>query len=58
MIISIKLIRAIEAELKKQKALLELLISREENYNDDLSNEKSFVESSINYYEKLLKEVG
>lgn len=55
MLISIKIKKTIETEIKNQKALLKLLVSQEQNYNVDLSEQKKDIEKSIEYYESVIK---
>ena len=56
MLISVKIKKTIEAEVKAQKALLKLLVSQENNYGVDLSKEKAEINKSLVYYDKVLKE--
>lgn len=58
MLISIKIKKAIETEAKSQKQLLKLLVNQEANYGVDLSQEKAEINKSVEYYEKVLKEVA
>lgn len=58
MLISIKIKKAIETEAKSQKQLLKLLVNQEANYCVDLSQEKAEINKSIEYYDKVLKEVA
>lgn len=56
MLLSLKIKKAIEGEIKSQKALLKLLVSQEANYGSNCSKEKEEINKSIAYYEKVLKE--
>lgn len=58
MLLSIKIKKVIEAEVKSQKALLKLLVAQETNYGTDCSKEKTDINNSITYYEKILKEAA
>ena len=58
MLVSIKIKKAIESEIKQQKALLKLLVAQESNYGTDYSKEKADINQSITYYEKVLKEAA
>lgn len=56
MLISTKIKKVIENEIKSQKTLLKLMTNQETNYGVDLSKEKSDINKSVAYYEKVLKE--
>ena len=58
MLVSIKIKKAIEQEAKNQKQLLKLLVNQEANYGVDLSKEKAEINKSLEYYDKVLKEVA
>lgn len=58
MLVSLKIKKAIEAEVKGQKALLKLLESQEANYNSDCNEVKENVKASIDYYNKILNEAA
>lgn len=58
MLISIKIKKAIETEAKSQAQLLKLLENQEANYGVDLSKEKAEINKSLEYYDKVLKEVA
>ncbi len=58
MLVSIKIKKAIEQEAKNQKQLLKLLENQEANYGVDLSKEKTEINKSLAYYEKVLKEAA
>ncbi len=58
MLVSIKIKKAIEVEAKSQKQLLKLLETQEANYGVDLSKEKAEINKSLEYYDKVLKEVA
>lgn len=58
MLISIKLKKAIEGEIKAQQTLLKLLENQEQNYNVDCSKEKAEIEESIAYYNKVIKDAA
>ena len=58
MLVSIKIKKAIEVEAKSQKQLLKLLENQEANYGVDLSKEKTEINKSLAYYEKVLKEAA
>lgn len=56
--ISIKIKKALETEIKSQQALLKLLANQEKNYNKDLTKEKQDIETSIAYYNKVIKDAA
>lgn len=56
--ISNKIIKALETEIKSQETLLKLLVSQEKNYNRDLTKEKQEIESTIAYYNKVIKDAA
>ncbi len=58
MLISNKLKKAIESEVKAQQTLLKLLVNQEQNYNVDCSKEKEDIEKSIAYYNKVIKDAA
>lgn len=58
MLISEKIKKSIETEVKSQKNLLKLLDNQEKNYKVDLKQEKENIATSITYYEKVLSEVA
>ena len=58
MLVSIKIKKAIEQEVKSQKALLKLLETQEANYSVDLSKEKGEINKSLAYYDKVIKEAA
>lgn len=55
-LISEKIKKAIESELKSQQAYLKLLESQEKYYGKDHTEEKEFVKKTIANYDKMLKE--
>ena len=58
MLVSKKIYKAIENELKAQKGLVKMLEAQEESYAVDLTKEKEAVNKNINFYEKVLKEAA
>lgn len=58
MLVSIKIKKAIESEIKAQQTLLKLLVAQEQNYNVDCSKEKEDIEKSISYYNKVIKDAA
>lgn len=58
MLISVEIKKKIEKEAKTQRTLLKLLENQEKNYNMDLTQEKEDINKSIDYYDKVLKEVA
>lgn len=58
MLVSEKIKKAIESEVKSQKSLLKLLEAHEKNYKVDYSEEKEEINASLNYYDKILNEAA
>lgn len=58
MLVSEKIKKAIESEVKAQKQLLKLLEAQEKNYKQDYAEEKQAINDSLNYYDKVLKEAA
>ncbi len=58
MLISNNIKKAIEAEIKSQQTLLNLLVKQETSYNVDLSATKAEINDTIAYYEKVVKEAA
>lgn len=58
MLISVKIRKSIESEVKVQKSLLKALEVQEKNYNVDLGQQKEDISKSLEYYEKVLKEAA
>ena len=58
MLVSIKIRKSIESEVKVQKSLLKALETQEKNYNIDLTRQKQDITKSIEYYEKVLPTLG
>lgn len=58
MLISVKIKKSIESEVKVQKNLLKALEVQEKNYSVDLSQPKEDVSKSLDFYEKVLKEAA
>lgn len=58
MLVSEKIKRAIEIEVKAQKQLLKLLEAQEKNYKEDYGDKKEAINQSLNYYDKVLKEAA
>ena len=56
MLISNNIKKAIEAEIKSQQALVNMLIKQEASYNVDLTATKTEINNTIAYYEKVIKE--
>lgn len=56
MLVSLKIKKAIEAEIKSQRAYLKALETQEKNYSKDLTEEKQTVKDSIANYEAFIKE--
>ena len=57
-VISIKIIKAIEQEVKNQKLFIKALENQEKNYGSDFTEEKNKTQESIDYYNKMLKEAA
>lgn len=55
MLLSLKIKKAIESEIKVQQALKKSLELQETNYNVDLSNMKNDIEKVIAYYQDFIK---
>ncbi len=58
MLISEKIKKTIESEVKAQQTLLKLLVNQEQNYNVDCSKEKEAIEESIAYYNKVIRDAA
>ena len=58
MLVSEKIKKAIEAEVKSQKQLLKLLDAQEKNYKVDYSDKKEAINDSLDYYSKILNEAA
>ena len=58
MLVSEKIKKVIEVEIKSQKQLLKLLDAQEKNYKVDYSDEKENINKSLEYYNKILNEVA
>ena len=58
MLVSLKIKKAIEAELKSQKAVLKTLDSQEANYGTNCSEVKENIKESVEYYNKILKDAA
>ena len=58
MLISVKIIKSMESEGKKQKALLKTLETQEKDYGVNLTQQKQDIKNSIAYYEKTIKEAA
>lgn len=58
MIISIKIKKQIESEIKNQKSLLKLVTNQETNYQSNVGDLKDTINQSIQFYEKILKEAS
>ena len=56
MLLSEKIKKIIESEIKSQKQLLKLLDNQEKNYHEDYSSKKEMINKSLEYYDKVLKE--
>ena len=55
MLLSLKIKKVIESEIKVQQALKKSLELQEANYGVDLSNMKNDIEKVINYYQDFIK---
>ena len=58
MLVSEKIKKAIEIEVKAQKQLLKLLEAQEKNYKEDYSDKKDAINQTLNYYDKILNEAA
>ena len=58
MLVSIKIKKAIESEVKTQNNLLKALENQEANYKVDFSKHKAEINKSIEYYNKILDEAA
>lgn len=56
MLLSLKIKKTIESEIKNQKALLKLIVAQETNYNSNYAKEKEDINKTIAYYEKILRD--
>lgn len=56
MLISAKIAKTINQEIKGLETLLKTVKAHEEQYSTDHSNEKKEIEASINFYKKMLVE--
>lgn len=56
MLVSEKIKKIINAEIKSQENFLKVLDSQEKNYGLQLSKEKETTQNSIDYYKKFLEE--
>ena len=55
MLLSLKIKKVIESEIKVQQTLKKSLELQEVNYGVDLSNMKNDIEKVINYYQDFIK---
>ena len=55
MLLSLKIKKVIESEIKVQQTLKKSLELQETNYNVDLSNMKNDIEKVIAYYQDFIK---
>ena len=55
MLLSLKIKKVIESEIKVQQTLKKSLELQEANYGVDLSNMKNDIEKVINYYQDFIK---
>lgn len=58
MLLSLKIVKAIEQEIKAQEQFIKSLENQEKNYKKDLSDNKVEVQKSIDYYKKILKDAA
>lgn len=58
MLVSIKIKKSIENEVKSQKNLLKALENQETNYKVNLTKQKEDINKSIEYYTQILEEVA
>lgn len=58
MLISLKIKKVIEAEIKAQKSVIKMLEAQESNYGTDVKEVVDQAKQSISYYEKVLKEAA
>lgn len=58
MLVSVKIKKAIENEVKSQKSLLKALENQEANYKVNLSKTKEDINKSIEYYNMFLDEAA
>lgn len=58
MLISVKIKKAIEAEIKAQQAVIKMLDTQEANYGADVKTVVDHAKKTITYYEKVLKEAA
>lgn len=58
MLISLKIKKVIEAEIKAQKSVIKMLEAQESNYGTNVKEVVDQAKQSINYYEKVLKEAA
>ena len=56
LLISEKIIKVINSEIKSQNSLLKLLEDREKNYHTDHSQDKEKINKSLQFYNKILEE--
>jgi hypothetical protein len=58
MLISLDLKKRIEAEKKETETIIKTLEKRESKYNEDLTGVKDQLKSSVEFYDKILKEAA
>ena len=57
MLVSVKIKKAITAEIKEQENFLKKLETQEINYKVDFSNQKEEIKKIIANYNKIIKEI-
>lgn len=58
MLISLKIKKAIEQEIKAQKSVVKILKNQETNYGTNVKEVVDQANNSITYYEKVLKDAA
>lgn len=58
MLVSEKIKKSIEIEVKSQKQLLKMLEAQEKNYKVDYADKKEAINQSLEYYSKILNEAA
>lgn len=56
MLISVKVQKTIEQEIKAEESYLKALENQEKNYKVDLTSNKEEAQASIDFYKKILKD--
>lgn len=58
MLVSEKIKKAIESEVKSQNSFIKLIEAQEKNYGEDYSEKKEAIKKTLNFYEKILNEAA